>query len=215
MYAIRGEAAGSLTADPILPRTPPGADAMDARSAGRPGGSDTLRAPDPGYPLASTHRASIGQLWRRAALPTPRHQEGDVIDRRRMDVTTPATPQDARELRVRFEHWLRENDAPVTVAEDLGLAVYEALANATEHAYVPEHPAPTMRLLAWLDRDDVMIWVIDHGRWLHQGESRYRSRGLALMRHLTTDVHVEPSAQGTTVHLRAHLSVKEGSARSD
>ena len=132
-----------------------------------------------------------------------------------MDVTAAATPQDARELRVRFEYWLRENGAPVTVTEDLGLAVYEALANAAEHAYGPEHPAPTMRLLAWLDRDDVRIWVIDQGRWLHPGESRYRSRGLALMRHLTTGVHVEPSAQGTTVHLRAHLGVQESSARSD
>lgn len=132
-----------------------------------------------------------------------------------MDVTTAATPQEARELRVRFEHWLRGTGVAVSVAEDLGLALYEALANAAEHAYGPEHPAPTMRLLAQLDRDDVMIWVIDQGRWLPPGEPRYRGRGLALMRHLTTDVHIEPSIRGTIVHLRAHLGVKDGSAMSN
>ncbi len=147
--------------------------------------------------------------------PAQCHQEGDAIDPRRMDVTTAATPHEARELRVRFEHWLGGTGAPVTVAEDLGLAVYEALANAAEHAYGPEHPAPTMRLLAWLDRDDVSVWVIDQGRWRPPGQSRYRGRGLGLMRHLTADVQIEPSTQGTTVHLRAHLGVKEGSARSD
>lgn len=164
----------------------------------------------------STQRASNAQSWRGAgALRTPYHQEGDAIDGRRMDVTTAATPYDARKLRVRFEHWLRENGAPVTDAEDLGLAVYEALANAAEHAYGPEHRARTMRLLARVDRDHVTVSVIDQGRWRPSGESRYRGRGLALMRHLTTDVHIEPSLQGTTVHLRAHLRVKEGSARSD
>ena len=132
-----------------------------------------------------------------------------------MDVTAAATPLEARELRVRLEQWLRGVGVPVTVVEDLGLAVYEALANAVEHAYGPEHPAPTMRLLAQLDADGVTVSVIDQGGWRPPGESRYRRRGLALMHHLTTDVHIEPSTQGTTVHLRAHLGAKKGGGRSD
>lgn len=212
--AIRGEAAGSQPLTRSYP-APPGVEQRREHRRDRPGWSDKLRTPDSGYPLMSTHtqRQTLNRGVARCP-PDSVPQEGYAIDGRRMDLTSAATPHEARELRVRFERWLRENGAPVTDAEDLGLAVYEALANAAEHAYGPDQPGRTMRLLARLDRDHVTVSVIDQGRWRPSGESRYRGRGLALMRHLTTDVHIEPSTHGTTVHLRTHLRAKEGSARA-
>lgn len=91
------------------------------------------------------------------------------------------------------------------VADDLGLAVYEALANAAEHAYPPDHPNPVIRLHARLDVDRVQITISDHGAWSPPGEPGYRGRGLAMMRHLATHVDVDSSPQGTTVHLNAPL----------
>ena len=90
--------------------------------------------------------------------------------------------------------------------DDLTLAVYEALADVVEHAYPPDHPDPTMRLHAWVDHQQLLITISDHGRWRspppHPG---YRGRGLTMMRSLTTELHLHPSPDGTTVQLRAPL----------
>ena len=119
------------------------------------------------------------------------------------DLAAEANPPSARQLRVRFQEWLRTLGVPTAVADDLTLAVYEALANAAEHAYHPGHPNPVMRLQAQLDHNPLLIVVTDHGSWRTPQESGYRGRGLAMMRSLTTEVHLNPTAQGTTVHLRA------------
>lgn len=93
---------------------------------------------------------------------------------------------------------------------DLGLAVYEALANAAEHAYEPGCPAPPLRLTARLDHDHVLVSISDEGRWCPPGDRGLRGRGLSLMRQLVSAVDVEPGAQGTTVHLCAHLDHDSG-----
>jgi len=57
-----------------------------------------------------------------------------------LDVTVPATARNATALRGTFRHWV---DSILTddAADDLTLAVYEALANAAEHAFTA-HRAP-------------------------------------------------------------------------
>jgi serine/threonine-protein kinase RsbW len=91
------------------------------------------------------------------------------------------------------------------VVDDVTLAVYEALANAVEHAYHPHHPNPVMHLQARIDHTQLLITVTDHGCWRPPGEPGYRGRGLAMMRSLTTELQLCPSPHGTTVALRVAL----------
>jgi serine/threonine-protein kinase RsbW len=129
----------------------------------------------------------------------------NTIDDERFALAAEATADSARWLRVRFQQWLRELGAEPAVVDDVALAVYEALANAVEHAYHPQHPDPVMWLQARIDHTHLLITVTDHGCWRPPREPGYRGRGLAMMRCLTTEVHLRPSPQGTTVDLRVAL----------
>jgi serine/threonine-protein kinase RsbW len=122
-----------------------------------------------------------------------------------LELAAEANPPNARQLRVRFQQWLQTLGTPASLVDDLILAVYEALANVVEHAYHPGHPHPVMHLHARLDHDHLLITITDHGRWRAPSEPGYRGRGLAMMRSLTTEVHLHPTAHGTTVQLRAAL----------
>lgn len=140
-----------------------------------------------------------------------------TIDHERLDLAAEATPISARHLRVRFQQWLRIIGIAAPLVEDLVLAVYEALANAVEHAYPPEHPNPMIHLQAQLADDQLLITITDHGRWLapppHPG---YRGRGLAVMRALTTEVDLHSTDHGTTVQLRTALPVSfDGQIRTE
>jgi serine/threonine-protein kinase RsbW len=63
-----------------------------------------------------------------------------------------------------------------------------------------------MRLQARVDHHHLLITISDHGCWrTPPPEPGYRGRGLAMMRSLTTELHVHPTTHGTTVQLRADL----------
>ena len=145
--------------------------------------------------LGLRRRPIPGKLGR-----TTIYQDHDLLE-----ITTEACPDNARWLRVRFQEWLRTLGAPAALVDDLSLAVYEALANAVEHAYPAHHPNPMMRLQAQLDHDQLLITVTDHGCWRTPHDTGYRGRGLTVMRCLTTEVLLQPTAHGTTVHMRAAL----------
>ena len=109
-------------------------------------------------------------------------------------------------MRARFQKWLLALGTPAVLVDDLVLAVYEALANVVEHAYPPDHPHPVMRLQARVDHHHLLITISDHGRWRPlPAEPGYRGRGLAMMRSLSTELHLHPTPEGTTVQLRAGL----------
>ena len=124
----------------------------------------------------------------------------------RFDLAAEANPGNARQLRARFQEWLETLGAPAILVDDLTLAVYEGLANAVEHAHPPDHPHPMMRLQARVDHHQLLITISDHGRWrVPPAERGYRGRGLAMMRCLTTELHLHPTPHGTTVQLRVDL----------
>lgn len=74
-----------------------------------------------------------------------------------------------------------------------------------------------MRLAARRNQNQLLITITDHGRWRPPpGEPGYRGRGLAMMRALTGDVQLHPTAEGTTVRLRVTLQQRScGRARTD
>jgi serine/threonine-protein kinase RsbW len=143
----------------------------------------------------------------RSAYSVPSHgSPAQRLAAPQLDVSVPATAHNATALRGTFRRWvdgLMEDD----VADDLALAVYEALANAVDHAFIG-HPA---RGLMWLRAHtidgQIVITVADNGSWRPPTDSGgYRGRGLPLIHQLATEARVAPSPYGTTVRLRHQLS---------
>lgn len=121
-----------------------------------------------------------------------------------LSVKSSATAHSARDMRCAFQKWLRSLHAPVEVVEDLGLVVYEALANAAEHAYHPDEHHRPLHLHARVERNAVVVTIADQGHWLPEHDPGDRGRGLQLMRFMA-ELQVDISARGTTVVLRAPL----------
>ena len=115
-----------------------------------------------------------------------------------------ATPDMVRQMRVCFQEWLATVGAAADLMDELGLAVYEALANVVDHAYRPDDPHRLVYLQARLTGEQLLITVTDHGCWRTSGASEYRGHGLAIMRSFT-EVHLHSTARGTTVQMRAAL----------
>lgn len=122
----------------------------------------------------------------------------------------PGTPGQARR---HLRRWLHRVGWPDEPAEDLVLAVDEAVSNAVEHAYATEDPAPAhqdlysveLRVAAVPDTDSghrAVVTVTDHGRWRPRVvASTSRGRGLQLMRALTESVEVTVTGAGTRVKM--------------
>jgi len=113
----------------------------------------------------------------------------------------------AAETRKEFGSWLRQH---FTLDEerhnDLVLAVYEALANAAEYAYVDSPLPGTVGLSADYapESDTLMVTVIDHGCWrIPTGNqpSNLRGRGIPLMHALADEATIEGTPTGTEVTL--------------
>jgi anti-anti-sigma factor len=102
--------------------------------------------------------------------------------------------------------WTAAAGLPDDTAEDLQLALGEALANAVEHAYAasPDDGECSYRLAREAD-GSVRVEVGDTGLWRPPPADRgYRGRGLELIEALGTDVEVvhAPGVAGTTVRFR-------------
>lgn len=113
-----------------------------------------------------------------------------------------ATAREAARLRREFTTWL-QLDVPADPLDDIVLAVYESLANATDHAYANhlDDPGP-IQLTARRSHDSVLIVVTDEGLWRIDTGGSFRGRGLALMRELVRDLHIASRHAGTIVYLR-------------
>ncbi|MEJ8281109.1 SpoIIE family protein phosphatase [Pseudonocardia spirodelae] len=114
-----------------------------------------------------------------------------------------ADPKRLAPLRRAVAGWAAQCGMGPDAVSDLQLTVGEAVTNAIEHAYLP---ADTDRC-AGVDLDlaltadgSVAVRVTDCGRWRPPPpDPGYRGRGIALIRELAGDVHIEPSDTGTTV----------------
>lgn len=127
-----------------------------------------------------------------------------------LDVTVEATMTNAADLRRRFRSWISLL-TDVDTADDLSLAVYEALANVVDHAYLGrEQPGPmtltTMASSPLGTGRDLVVTVEDEGTWRPCAEPGWRGRGLPLMRRLTEITSVLTGADGTTVQMRRRVA---------
>lgn len=123
-----------------------------------------------------------------------------------LDVTAPATVQNATTLRRSFRRWVQTLVDDHT-ADDLTLAVYEALANAAEHAFTTRSTPGSFWLHATVTDGEITIIVTDNGTWRRpDNPPGHRGRGLLLIHQLTTQAHVELDPRGTTVRLGHQLS---------
>lgn len=120
----------------------------------------------------------------------------------------PAVPQSVRAARRLVREWLDALTWPIEDAEDIELAVNEAVANVVDHAYPPDESGQAT-LHAWLSTAPqlagrrVAVAVTDRGRWgAHQPatpSAGTRGHGLAVMSGCMAELHIQRSTAGTTV----------------
>jgi serine/threonine-protein kinase RsbW len=103
--------------------------------------------------------------------------------------------------------WLQNQfDLSSIRLNDVILAVYEALANAAEYAYLGAAVAGPVSMRAAHDptRSALTLTVADSGRWRvvdPANRSRFRGRGIPLMEGLADQASIDTTPQGTTVRL--------------
>ncbi len=110
-----------------------------------------------------------------------------------------ATPRQAGIVRREVVTWALARDVDRDLAEDIGLAVGEALANVVDHAY-PDDDG-TLTLAAVAELGFITITVSDNGRWKDRRPDPVRGRGIALIRALTAETAIVTSTSGTTVRM--------------
>ncbi|MET0473856.1 MAG: ATP-binding protein [Mycobacterium sp.] len=118
-----------------------------------------------------------------------------------------ADPRTAARTRDEFANWLRGSFVlDPNRTSDLILAIYEALANTAEFAYLSAGLTGTMDVRAAYDPLDaaLLVTVSDRGQWRTAGPAgsdRSRGRGIALMTALADSASIQTSTGGTTVRL--------------
>lgn len=125
------------------------------------------------------------------------HLDGDSIGDFERSVA--ATAEAAHHLRQLFTQWL-EAAIDAERRDDIVLAVYEAVANATEHAYKNTAEPGVVTVHSRRRRNGALeITVTDSGTWDPSPSQRFRGRGLALITALSDTHALTTGPLGTTV----------------
>jgi anti-sigma regulatory factor (Ser/Thr protein kinase) len=135
-------------------------------------------------------------------------EQGDTATFAKIGVL--AGPEFAAQVRRELGEWLRQNfllDAEKS--SDVLLAVYEALANAAEFAYVGAPQPGPMHVRAAYDDDacSLTVTVSDEGLWRANDKdvkNIARGRGIPLMHALADRADIDSTAAGTEVRLQWH-----------
>ena len=122
----------------------------------------------------------------------------------------PAVPSSLRNIRTALAGWLDAQRWPADDADDVVLAVNEALTNVIEHAYPGDRPGPVrVRALSGPGSTPrtrrVTVEISDGGSWNPGNrvadDRAFRGHGLTVMSGLMADMHIRRDATGTTVTL--------------
>jgi serine phosphatase RsbU (regulator of sigma subunit)/CheY-like chemotaxis protein/anti-sigma regulatory factor (Ser/Thr protein kinase) len=130
-----------------------------------------------------------------------------------LQLTLPARAASVPLVRHRLRVWLRENvpELGAVARADLEVAWSEACTNVVRHAYGPGDA--TFDASAARDGDAVCLQVRDTGQW-RPPRGQHGGRGIALMRELCDEVHVDHRSEGTTVTMRRGFGASTADARS-
>lgn len=118
-------------------------------------------------------------------------------------------PADARApstVRRHLRRWLASLDWPPEEADDLLLAVSEAVSNAAEHAYSARRVGEVVVTADCVRHADgarqVVVRVVDRGAWRPPPSwHENRRRGLPLIRACTESMEIDGGPNGTAVRL--------------
>ena len=116
----------------------------------------------------------------------------------------PARSEQLRDLRASMRGWLRSRGVGEPLQRSVLLAVWEACANAIEHAYVGMEPSDVRVDMLESDNGGVRVEVRDFGRFRSVANSGDRGRGTIIMQALTTDFSRESTSSGTVVRFHVH-----------
>lgn len=127
-----------------------------------------------------------------------------------------ADPELAAQVREEFAHWLRTYFVlDPEKSSDVLLAVYEALANAAEFAYVGAAQPGVMHMHADYDSGSLTVTIRDEGCWRAKDDAApnpARGRGLPLIHALSDRSNIDTTAAGTSVQLQwDHITQNCGS----
>jgi serine/threonine-protein kinase RsbW len=111
-----------------------------------------------------------------------------------------ATPSQAGIVRRETVAWAKSRGVTPDTADDIGLAVGEAIANVVDHAY-PEDADGTFTLTAIAELGFITVTVIDNGQWKDKPSDPIRGRGTALIRALAAETAIVTNSTGTTVRM--------------
>ena len=118
-----------------------------------------------------------------------------------------------RELRRELATWLARIHVVADVRDEIILATHEAVANAIEHA---RKGSEVVTIRAVRDADEIIIVVTNSGEWRKpRSFEEMRGRGLALMKHLMSDLEIQVKSQCTVVKMRKDLSWPQAALRAD
>ena len=118
-----------------------------------------------------------------------------------LTLTVPAEPKALTAARRALRQWFGQVGARDQEADDLVLAINEAIANAIDHAYGLRTGAVLVE--AELAGGEVIVTISDQGRW--EEPARQTGRGFELMGSLVDQVEVERSKSGTRVRMVRRL----------
>ncbi|WP_278265738.1 ATP-binding protein [Nocardia sp. AG03] len=116
-------------------------------------------------------------------------------------VDFPADAARLAQVRHALQQWLAEVPISPVQAYDVVLAAGEACTNAIEHGHHGD--GDTVSLSAVLTGAHIRVVVTDRGSWVapDPAADTSRGRGLAMMRALSSEFAVQPSATGTVVDM--------------
>jgi anti-sigma regulatory factor (Ser/Thr protein kinase) len=133
-----------------------------------------------------------------AAPERPRHSVGDLHL-----IAVPALAEQLSAVRRAVTDWVRALSGSKDLEDDVGLAVYEALANVADHAYGVAGDG-VFDLHAVHGEGMLTVTVADQGRWKPEAArgSSLRGRGLVMIERLAAEFEVRRQAGGTQVLMR-------------
>jgi anti-anti-sigma factor len=120
----------------------------------------------------------------------------------------PAVPAEVTALRRQVSEWASVAGLPLSLQDDLQLALSEAAANAVEHAY-PQGPGEFEYTVSRTADGGLDVRVRDWGQWRPvPADNGFRGRGLGIIRALAEEATFDHTDVGTTVTF--HLAAAQG-----